>query len=138
MGYREDFINRLRDEGLWDHLSGEQRREYEQFSDEQAGRIMGNWDWWLMGDPEINEQIGMAATIDICKALLNVFQGQLLQLDGENVGRLSKAGMLLAELIAELEERGLNIDTVAEDFPKLNNPMLIVGLRLAYKKKNER
>ena len=114
------------------------RREYEQFSDEQAGRIMGNWDWWLMGDPEINEQIGMAATIDICKVLLNVFQGQLLQLDGENVGRLSKAGMLLAELIAELEERGLNIDTVAEDFPKLNNPMLIVGLRLAYKKKNER
>ena len=95
---------------------------------------MGTWDWWEMGDPETSQQVGELMLKEALKALLSVFGGRLLELEGENTGKLSKAGMLLAGFVAELEEHGIDWATISDHFPKLNNTPFIIGLRYMYKR----
>ena len=136
MGYRDDLIQRMKDDGLWDHLSDEQRREWAQLSDEQAGKMMADMDS-LAYDPDTQEKIGKILIKEVLEAFLSVFGGRLLELQGEHIGKLSRAGMLLAEFIDELEKQGIPWAAISDDFPKLNNTNLIIGLRELYRRRKE-
>jgi hypothetical protein len=137
MGYRDEFIQRMKDMGVWECWSDEERQEYGQISDEKAGRIIADFDWLAMGDAETTKRVGMLAIKEALRGFLGVFGGKLLELRGENAGGLSRAGILLAEFIQELEEQGIHWGTIAEEFPKLNNLLLIMGIRQMYSRRNE-
>ena len=137
MGYRDAFFQRLKDDGLWVHCTDEQRQAFEQLSDEQAGRTMAALDGLRLGDPETTEQVGKLVFMDAFKSFLDVFGGRLLVSQGDGIGGLSKAGLLLAEFIDELEKQGIDWATIATDFPKLNNTSLIICLRQLYSRRND-
>ncbi len=137
MGYRDDLIQRLKDEGLWDAMTDEQRQVYERINDERAGRLMSTLDWLAIGDSETTRKVGVGLLNEAFGVLLGTFQGALLELDGERAGTLSRAGILLSEFVAELMDRGLDEGTIATEFPKLDNIALLIVLRAYHKTQNE-
>jgi hypothetical protein len=61
------------------------------------------------------------------------FKGELVERQGDNVGRLSAAGKLLAEFFLELEKRGLSSDDVDAGLRRLS-PLVIAALKTVYKR----
>jgi hypothetical protein len=129
MGYRDDFIQRMKDMGLWNDCTDEQRRMYEELSDEQAGRTMAELDALEMGDVDTTRLFGELVLRDALRGFLGVFGGRLLERHGDHAGGLSRAGQLLAEFVDELEIQGIDWGTIASEFPKLNNTSLVFALR---------
>jgi hypothetical protein len=68
--------------------------------------------------------------------MIGAFRGSLVEFGGENVGRLSKAGRLLAEFFLELRERGISADEMDQELRKLG-PLVIAALIAAYKGTSE-
>jgi hypothetical protein len=129
MGYRDDLINRLQQDGLWNQLTSEQQTRFHGLTDEQARQMMIMDDQWDMGDEEAVELFGL---LSLTRMIMS-FKGALVQHEGENVGKLSRAGELLAEFFIELTERGLSSDDVDEGLRSLS-PLSIAALKTVYKR----
>jgi hypothetical protein len=125
MGYKDDFIQRLKDDKLWQAMTEEEKKQYESMSDAKAGEIMASFDS-LAWDEETQKQLGYAAAMQFITA----FKGALVQKEGDNIGKLSKAGILFAKFLIELEKQGIPI---IEAPLELNNSYVALGATRAYK-----
>jgi hypothetical protein len=132
MGYSKDLVSHLRQNGLWDQLTGDQQKRFERLTDEQARQILVMDDQWEMSEQPAVEAFGLMSLVQMIRA----FQGALVELGGEDVGKLSKAGKLLAEFFLELRQRGMSADDVDDDLRQLN-PLVIAALIAAYKGPSE-
>jgi hypothetical protein len=127
MGYREEVIRRLQQDGLWEQLTCEQQTRFQSLTEDRARQIMVADDQWDMGETDAIELFGLMSLV---QAIL-LFKGTLVERKGENVGKLSKAGRLLAEFFLELRERGVSADQIDEDLRKLS-PLVIAALIASY------
>ena len=128
MGYREDLIQRLKNNGHWDQLTGEQQGEYESLSNEQARQLMVKIDQWDMGDEKTVQDLSFFSLARMVAS----FKGALFELGGPNKAELSQAGRLLAQFFLELREHGLSADEVDEGLRELS-PLMISALITVYK-----
>ncbi|MHC4398635.1 MAG: hypothetical protein ACYTG0_03050 [Planctomycetota bacterium] len=128
MGYRGDLIRRLQHDGLWAQLTGDQQGRFETLTDDQARQIMVMDDQWDMGDRKAIELFGLMSLVQVIIS----FQGALVEHGGENVGKLSKAGRLLAEFLTELRQKGLSAEDIDAGLQKLS-PLVIAALTTVYK-----
>jgi hypothetical protein len=62
-------------------------------------------DQWSFGEPDVVNWIGMVFVV----RMIQSFKGGLVELDGENMGTLSRAGRLLAEFVIELSNQGRTV-----------------------------
>lgn len=129
MGYREDLIERLQKNGLWNDLTAEQQKRFENLTDEQARRMMVVDDEWNMGSDEAVGVFGLMSLVQ----MIGLFNGALVERQGENAGKLSKAGRLLAEFFIEMREQGLAADDVDACLRNLS-PLVIAALITVYKR----
>ena len=97
-------------------------------SEDQARQIMVLEDEWTFGDMNAVRLLGLMSMVRVIQS----FKGSLVQLDGEDVGRLSKAGRLLAEFLVELSNQGLTAEDLEEGFNQLT-PFVIAALLTSYK-----
>jgi hypothetical protein len=132
MGYRDDLIDRLREEGIWDQLTAEQQRRFESLSDDQARKMMVMDDQWGLGDQQAIQALG---TVSLVQAL-TAFRGVLVERQGEHLGQLSQAGKLLAQFFLELKRLGLSADDVQAGLQKLS-PLVIAALATVYLQSEE-
>jgi hypothetical protein len=103
MGYRDDLIARVKAQGIWSKLTGEQQAKYLDMSDEQAGSLMAMADSFDMRDEATMQQIIVASM----NRFLTLFDGALVEATDQGWARLSTAGLRFAEFIAALKETGL-------------------------------
>jgi hypothetical protein len=127
MGYSDDLVARLRQDGMWDQLTVEQQDRFAGLSDEQARQILVMDDQWEMSEQGAVEVFGLMSLVRMIRS----FRGALVELHGENAGKLSKAGRLLAEFFMELRQRGLSAEEIDEDLRKMT-PLVIAALIAAY------
>ena len=127
MGYRDDMIQRLKQAGIWDQLTGEQRQRFEGLTDEQARQILVMDDQWEMGEERAIEIFGLLSLVRV----IRLFKGALVETQGERIGKLSKAGQLLAEFFLELRQRGLSADEIDAGLEGLSQ-MAIAALITAH------
>ena len=132
MGYRDDMIRRLQEDGLWDHLTGRQQKRFSSLSDDQARQIMIFDDRWDMGDMRTIEFFGLNSLVQ----MIALFKGALVQTDGEAAGRLSETGKLLAQFLLALRESGLSPDEIKEGLADLS-PLVMAALLAAHQSKPE-
>ena len=64
--------------------------------------------------------------------MIQLFRGALVELDGEDTGKLAKAGRLLAEFFIELSDKGLTADELEQGLSRLS-PFVIAALLASYK-----
>ena len=126
MGYRDDMVARLRQDGLWDQLRGDQQKRFLSLTDDQARQILIMDDEWDMGEQRAIEMFGLMSLVQ----MIGAFNGALVQREGEQIGKLSKAGKLLAEFFLELRQQGLSPDEMDQHLQKLN-PLVIAALLAA-------
>jgi hypothetical protein len=127
MGYRDDVVVRLQENGLWDQLTGEQQQRFLGLSDEQARQILVMDDDWDMGEQHAIKMFGVMSLVK----MIGAFNGSLVQRGTEQTGKLSKAGRLLAEFFLELKQRGMTPDLIDQHLQDLN-PLVIAALLAAY------
>jgi hypothetical protein len=128
MGYRRDLISRLQREGSWQFMTLQIQRRLQALSEDQARQIMVLEDQWTLGEPDAVNLIGLVSLV----RMIQSFKGALVELDGEKMGRLAKAGRLLAEFLIELSDKGLSTDDVEEGLSQLS-PFVIAALLTSYK-----
>lgn len=127
MGYRDDLIRRLQQDGLWDQLSGQQQTRFQSLTEDQARQMMVMDDQWTLGDEETVGVFGLMALVQMIPS----FKGALVEHGGENIGKLSKAGRMLAEFFLEMQQEGLSTDDIDAELRKLS-PLVIAALLAAY------
>ena len=123
MSYRDELIRRLEDEGSWGLMTAQVRGRFRELSEDHARKIMVLEDQWAFGEPYTVHLIGLASLV----RMIQSFRGALVELQGDHVGRLSRAGRLLAEFLRELSNRGLTSDEVDEGLTQLG-PFVIAAL----------
>lgn len=116
MGYRDDLIQRMRQDGEWNQLTRDAQAQVQRYTDEQARSFMVLWDEWHMRDPEAQRKVGKAALYD----LVGLFKMNLVQTASVDKPRLSRAGRLLADLVSELQSRGLTLTEIESGFKSLH------------------
>ncbi len=129
MGYRDDLIERLKQEGQWDRVTGEQQRKLESLTHDEVRQLMIMQDEWDMGDKRTIELFGLVSVVQMIMS----FKGALVEIQGERIGRLSRAGRLLAEFFEELRDRGLSSNDVDNGLGKLT-PLVIAALTTVYER----
>ena len=115
MGYRDDLIARVQQQGIWSKLTGEQQQRYLELSDEKAGELLVMADRFDMRDEETIQQVVVASMA----RFLTLFRGLLVEDHDKNMGKLSSAGSRLAEFIEELRKADLSepeIESGMRDF----------------------
>jgi len=112
MSYRDDLIQRLRDVGTWERLAGDEQNRALALTDEEARRILVLTDDFDMGKIEGIAPVAVSSLIDMIAS----FKTNLVVMDSMNHPKLSKAGMLLAEFIEELQARGIDLGEIGEQF----------------------
>ena len=132
MGYRDDLIRRLEQDGLWGQLTAEQQSRFRGLTDDQARQMMVMDDHWDLGEKKAVELFGLVSLVQMIMS----FKGMLVEHRGENVGKLSRAGELLAEFFLELEEAGLSSDDVDDGLRRLS-PLVVAALKTVYKRTRE-
>jgi hypothetical protein len=132
MGYRDDLIGRLAEAGVWDRLAADEQARFQTLTDDQARQIMVIKDQWDLGDREAVELIGLASLVQ----MIVLFRGSLVETSGDAIGKLSKAGRLLAEFFVELTENGLSSDEIDAGLRKLS-PLCIAALVTVYQRSAE-
>ena len=123
MGYRDDLLRRFRQDGLWDELSSGQQKRFQGLTEDQARQMMVLEDQWNMGEEEVVQLYGLVSLVQVITA----FGGRLVEHHGEDIGRLSEAGSLLAEFILELRQQGTSADEIDAGLRKLS-PLVIAAL----------
>ena len=86
-------------------------------------------DHWEMGDEEAVKLFGLLSLTRVIES----FQGALVQCKGGDLGKLSRAGELLAEFFTELADRGFSADDIDEGLRNLS-PLAIAALKTVYKR----
>ena len=127
MGYRDELIRRLQNEGSWQRMTKQVQRRLQNLSDDQARQIMVLEDHWVLGDPSAVKLSGLVAVV----RMIQLFKGSLVKLDGDDMGSLAKPGRLLAEFLIELTKRGLAVDQIEAGLSQLN-PFVIAALITSY------
>ena len=128
MQYREELIRRLQHEGSWDSMSAQDQSRLQNLPDDQAREVLVLEDEWTFGDTDAVHLLGMVSMVRVILS----FKGALVKLEGEDVGRLSKAGRLLADFVIELSNRGLTAEDVEKGFNQLS-PFVIAALLTSHK-----
>ena len=82
-------------------------------------------DHWDMGDQQAIEVFGLMSLV----RMIGVFNGALVQRAGEGMGKLSRAGRLLAEFFQVLRERGFSPEEIDQELQKMNS--LVIAALLA-------
>ncbi len=116
MGYRHELLQRLRDSGAWNQMTGDERNCATTLSDEKARRNLVMIDDFDMGKREAVAPLALSSFV----AILTSFNGSLIVMDSMNRPNLSRAGMLFAEFIEELQLRGVDQVKIAEQFRALD------------------
>ena len=127
MGYCDDLVARLQGEGAWEQLTAEQQTRFQGLSDEQARQILVMEDEWNMSEKPAVELFGVMSLVQ----MIGLFEGALVERGGQQIGKLSKAGKLLAEFFIELRQQGLSPDQIDEDLGKLSS-LVIAALIAAH------
>ena len=109
-------------------MSSETQSRLQNLSDDQARQLMVLEDEWTFGDTNAVRLLGLVSMIRVIQS----FKGSLVQLDGEDVGKLSKSGRLLAEFLIELSNQGLSAEELEEGFRQLT-PFVIAALLTSHK-----
>ena len=109
-------------------MSAQAQSRLQNLPDDQAREIMVLEDEWTVGDTDAVHLLGMVSMVRVILS----FKGALVNLEGEDVGRLSKAGRMLAEFVMELSNRGLNAEDVEKGFNQLS-PFVIAALLTSHK-----
>jgi len=125
--YRDELIRRLQQEGAWQCMTESNRSRFENISEGQARGIMVLEDQWTIGEQDAVNTLGLFSLVKMIQS----FRGALVELDGEDIGKLSKAGRLLAEFIIELSNKGVASRDVDEGLQKLS-PFVIAALIASY------
>jgi hypothetical protein len=128
MGYRNDLIQRMQQDGFWNQLTGDKQAQVQGLTDQQARAYMVAWDQWDMGELGTVAKVATASLT----SLLSSFGMRLVELDSTETPRLSKAGTLLAEFVQELENEGVDLNEIAHGFANLDY-LGIINLRLLHK-----
>lgn len=129
MGYREDLVQRLQQEGLWDRFTSHEQTRFQNLTDDQARQMMVMNDQWDLGEQQAVEWFGLVSLVQVIQS----FRGALVERQGASVGKLSKAGKLLAEFFIAVEEEGLSADDVATGLQGLS-PLGIAALTTVYQR----
>ena len=87
MGYLDDLIRRLQQDGVWDQLTVEQQERFQKLTDDQARQMMVMDDQWDMGDEQAIEAFGLLSLVQ----MIGTFKGALVEHRGEKFGRLSRS-----------------------------------------------
>jgi hypothetical protein len=127
VGYRDDLIVRLKDSGLWGKLSGEHQLAIQEFTDDQACRVMVKVDAFDMNDQRVIDELARASL----ERLVRVFEGSLIE-PFDDRPQLTMAGELLAQFVLELRERGLSATAIDSGLKQLD-AMVIAGLITIYR-----
>jgi len=127
MPYRDELIRRLQQDGTWQCMSERSQSRFRSISEDQARGIMVLEDQWTLSEQDAVDILGLFALVQMIQS----FKGGLVELDGENIGQLSKAGRLLAEFVIELSNRGVSSGDVDEGFNRLS-PLVIAALIASY------
>ena len=75
MGYRDDMVARLRQDGLWEQLRGDQQKRFLNLTDDQARQILIMDDQWDMGEQRAIEVFGLMSLV----RMIGAFNGALVQ-----------------------------------------------------------
>jgi len=97
-------------------MSSQFQSRLQNLPDDQARDIMVLEDEWTVGDTDSVRMLGMVSMVRVILS----FKGALVNVEGEDVGRLSKAGRLLAEFVMESSNRGLTAADVERGFNQLS------------------
>jgi hypothetical protein len=122
----------LQQEGAWDQLTAKQQKRFRNLTDDQARQMMVMDDLWDMADKKAVEVFGLLSLVQMIKS----FNGALVEREREKMGKLSKAGRLLAEFFLELRAQGLSQDDVDAGLKTLS-PLVVAALTAAYKRPRE-
>jgi hypothetical protein len=128
MRYRDELIRRLQHEGSWQSMTVHNQSRFRQPSEDQARQIMVLEDQWTLCEPDAVNLIGLVSLV----RMIQSFKAALVEVDGENMGQLAKPGMLLAEFVIELSNRGLNSQELEEGLSQMS-PLVIASLITSYK-----
>ena len=128
MAYRDELIRRLKQDGSWQTMTAKDQARFRGVSEEQARQMMVLEDQWTLGETDAVNLIGLVSLV----RMISSFKGALVELDGDHVGQLSKAGRLLAEFMIELSDRGLDGHDVDRGLIQLS-PLVIAALVTSYK-----
>jgi len=109
-------------------MSTQTHTTLQNLSEDQARQIMVLEDEWTFGDTNAVRLLGVVSMFRVIQS----FKGALVELDGEDIGRLSKAGRLLAEFLIELSNRGLTTEEIEEGLNQLT-PFVIAAILTSYK-----
>ena len=120
MGYCDELIARLQQDGLWDKLTTQQQKGYQTLSDDHARQVMVMTDQFEIGDPQAVQKMALVSFGE----LIGAFCGALVEHQGEEIGRLSKAGKLLAEFFEQLRLQELSSDDIDAGMQKLDTQVI--------------
>ena len=132
MSYHDDLIHRLQQDGLWAQLTAEQQKRLQGLTDDQARQMMVMDDHWDLGEKKAVELFGLVSLVQMIMS----FKGTLVEHQGDDIGRLSQAGELLAEFFLEVEKSGLSSDDVDDGLRRLS-PLVVAALKTVYKRTRE-
>jgi hypothetical protein len=129
MGYRDDLIQQMQQDGTWNTLPSEQQTCLLGSTDEQVRQYLVRWDDWDMGEPKAMATIATASLV----ALISSFKMSLVAMDETGKPTLSKAGTLLAKFVRELRQKGLDVNEIEHGFTSLHS-LAISSLTVIYQK----
>jgi hypothetical protein len=117
MGYRDDLILQMQQDGSWNQLTGDKQAQVQRLTDEEARSYMVLCDEWDMGEAKAQASVGITALSD----LLSSFKMNLVEMANNGKPKLSKAGTLLADFVTELQTRGLSLTEIEGEFATLHS-----------------
>ncbi len=120
MGYRNELFRRLKTDGIWEALSTEDGAKLESMTDDQARDILVKMDEVEMNDPEIVGRLAMMETFE----LISAFRGMLFSVHSDRAGKLTDAGIHLADFFESLEASGIAPAEIVNELSKLNLTMV--------------
>lgn len=116
MSYRNELIRRLQQTKTWDQLTHESQVDIQNLTDDECRSVMATADEWDMGIEQVIEPM----TVLLLVQLTTSFGGVLVENEGDQKGRLSKAGRTLVEFFQQVQAAGLSADEVSEGLRKLS------------------
>jgi len=120
VSYRDELIRRLQQTRTWDQLTRQGQQDIENLTDDECRRVMATADEWDMGIEQVIEPM----TVLLLVQLTTLFEGILVEHEGDRKGQLSRAGRMLAEFFQEVQATGLSADEISEGLRRLTPPAI--------------
>jgi len=120
VSYRDELIRRLQQTRTWDQLTKQGQQDIENLTDDECRRVMATADEWDMGIEQVIEPM----TVLLLVQLTTLFEGILVEHEGDRKGQLSRAGRMLAEFFQDAQATGLSADEISEGLRRLTPPAI--------------